>query len=130
MHIRLWKLWQLRKWPLRQPLPCEIGLWRPIKNFFVCQFRSAIVSEGEILSVLREFLWGAAMMAMPLLAAALIVGLVIGLLQALTSIQEMTLTFVPKLAVMLIVFFISAGYMSRIIVNLFDTQVLPVIAQN
>ena len=88
------------------------------------------MSEGEILSVLREFLWGAAMMAMPLLAAALIVGLVIGLLQALTSIQEMTLTFVPKLAVMLIVFFISAGYMSRIIVNLFDTQVLPVIAQN
>ena len=88
------------------------------------------MSEGEILSVLREFLWGAAMMAMPLLAAALIVGLVIGLLQALTSIQEMTLTFVPKLAVMLIVFFISAGYMSRIIVNLFDSQVLPVIAQN
>ena len=67
-------------------------------------------------------------MAAPLLAIALIVGLVIGLLQALTSIQEMTLTFVPKLAAMLVVFFMSAGYMARIVLTLFETQVLPVIA--
>ena len=87
------------------------------------------MSESEILSVLREFLWGAVQMSMPILAAALLVGLVIGLLQALTSIQEMTLTFVPKLAVMLLVFFMSAGYMSRIIVGLFDSQVIPIIAQ-
>ncbi len=88
------------------------------------------MGEAELLSILREFFWGAAMMAMPLLTAALVVGLVIGLLQALTSIQEMTLTFVPKLGAMLLVFFLSAGYMTRIVVNLFDTQVLPMIAQN
>ncbi len=88
------------------------------------------MTEGELLTALREFLWGAAMMAMPLLTAALVVGLIIGLLQALTSIQEMTLTFVPKLAVMLVVFFMSAGYMTRIVVSLFDSQVLPVIAQS
>ncbi len=88
------------------------------------------MTEGELLTALREFLWGAAMMAMPLLTAALVVGLIIGLLQALTSIQEMTLTFVPKLAVMLAVFFMSAGYMTRIVVSLFDSQVLPVIAQS
>jgi len=86
------------------------------------------MSQTDILSILREFLWGAALMAAPILIAALAAGLIIGLLQALTSIQEMTLTFVPKLAVMLVVFFISAGYMSRIILTLFDTQVLPVIA--
>ncbi len=86
------------------------------------------MSETDILSVLQEFLWGAALMALPLLAAALIVGLVVGLLQALTGIQEMTLTFVPKLAVMLLVFFISAGYMARICVSLFDNHVIPVIA--
>lgn len=86
------------------------------------------MSEAEILSVLREFLWGAAMMALPLLTAALVVGLVVGLLQALTAIQEMTLTFVPKLAVMLIVFFLSASYMARICVSLFDNQVIPVIS--
>ncbi len=86
------------------------------------------MSEADILSVLREFLWGAAMMATPLLAVALAVGLVIGLLQALTSVQEMTLTFVPKLAAMLLVFFLSAGFMARIVLTLFETQVLPVIA--
>lgn len=86
------------------------------------------MSEADILTILREFLWGAALMAMPLLTAALVVGLVVGLLQALTAIQEMTLTFVPKLAAMLIVFFISAGYMARICVNLFDNHVIPVIA--
>jgi len=86
------------------------------------------MSEADILSVLREFLWGATLMAMPLLAAALIVGLVVGLLQALTGIQEMTLTFVPKLVVMLFVFFMSAGYMARICVSLFDSHVIPVIA--
>ena len=86
------------------------------------------MTETEILSVLREFLWGAAMMAFPLLAAALLVGLIIGLLQALTAIQEMTLTFVPKLAVMLVVFFLSAGYMARIAVSLFDNHVLTTIA--
>jgi flagellar biosynthetic protein FliQ len=86
------------------------------------------MSETDILSILREFLWGAAMMATPLLFVALVVGFVIGLLQALTSIQEMTLTFVPKLAAMLLVFFLSAGYMARIVLMLFETQVLPVIA--
>ncbi|MCF6220312.1 MAG: flagellar biosynthetic protein FliQ [Robiginitomaculum sp.] len=88
------------------------------------------MSLSDILSILREFLWGAALMSAPILITALIVGLIIGLLQALTSIQEMTLTFVPKLAVMLLVFFISAGYMARIILTLFDTQVLPIIAGN
>ena len=85
------------------------------------------MNENDILSILREFLWGAAMMAAPLLGVALLVGLVIGLLQALTSIQELTLTFVPKLVAMLIVFFISAGFMARIVLGLFETQVLPVI---
>ncbi len=86
------------------------------------------MSEADILSILREFLWGAALMAAPLLSIALIAGLVIGLFQALTSIQELTLTFVPKLAAMLVVFFLSAGFMARIVLTLFETQVLPVIA--
>jgi flagellar biosynthetic protein FliQ len=43
----------------------------------------------------------------PLLLASLVVGTAIGLLQALTQIQEMTLTFVPKMAVMGVVFLLS-----------------------
>lgn len=43
----------------------------------------------------------------PMLAASLIVGVVVGLIQALTSIQEMTLTFVPKLIAIGIVLLLS-----------------------
>lgn len=86
------------------------------------------MTETEVLSILREFLWGAALMSMPLLATALIVGLAVGLLQALTSIQEMTLTFVPKLGAMLIAFFLSASFMVGICLRLFETITLDVIA--
>jgi flagellar biosynthetic protein FliQ len=85
------------------------------------------MGETEIISILREFLWGAALMSMPLLITALVVGLLVGLVQALTSIQEMTLTFVPKLGAMLLVFFISAGFMAQICIKLFDDIVIPAI---
>jgi len=86
------------------------------------------VTETDILSLLREFMWGATLIAFPLLATALIIGLVVGLFQALTSIQEMTLTFVPKLAGMLIVFVMTAGFGARVLVALFDSHVIPAIA--
>ena len=87
-----------------------------------------MMNEAEILDLTREAMMGAALMALPLLAAALVTGLVIGLLQALTSIQEMTLTFVPKLAVMLVVFWASAGMMAGVVLRLFETRVLTLIA--
>ena len=66
-------------------------------------------------------------MAAPLLLAALVTGVVVGLLQALTSVQEMTLTFVPKVAAMLIVFSLSAGFMMNLALRLFDNRILPLI---
>ena len=56
------------------------------------------------------------------------VGFVIGLLQALTSIQEMTLTFIPKILAVLIVFFLSLGYMTKVALDLFNNWVIPLIA--
>jgi len=51
------------------------------------------------------------MTAGPLLSVALGIGLTIGIIQAATSINEMTLSFVPKLVVVLIVFGLLSGYM-------------------
>ncbi|NDA08385.1 MAG: flagellar biosynthetic protein FliQ [Alphaproteobacteria bacterium] len=51
------------------------------------------------------------MTAGPLLAVALGIGLFIGIIQAATSINEMTLSFVPKLVVVLVVFGLLSGYM-------------------
>ena len=61
----------------------------------------------EVFDILREGLWVALIVSLPVLGVALLVGIVIGLFQALTSIQEMTLTFVPKLAAILAVFWLS-----------------------
>ena len=86
------------------------------------------MDETGVLNLLREALWATALMAMPLLISALVVGLLVGLVQALTSIQEMTLTFVPKLAAMLVVMFLTLGFMTNICLALFDNQVLPIVA--
>ena len=77
---------------------------------------------------LRQGLWTAVVVSIPLLAVALIVGVAIGLLQALTSIQEMTLTFVPKLAAIVVVFWMSMGFMTASIVTLFQGQIIPLIS--
>ncbi len=51
------------------------------------------------------------MAAGPAVGAAMIVGLIIALFQALTQIQEMTLTFVPKIIVMFLVLMLAAPFM-------------------
>ena len=51
----------------------------------------------QVLDVARETIWVALLIGAPIMAVALIVGLAISLVQALTQIQEMTLSFVPKM---------------------------------
>lgn len=55
------------------------------------------MGTDRALFLLDQMLWKAALLAGPILAAILIVGIVISILQVATQIQEMTLTFVPKL---------------------------------
>lgn len=55
------------------------------------------MSQGEVIMAARETLWVILKASMPLLIVSLIVGLIVSLFQTLTSIQEQTLTFVPKL---------------------------------
>lgn len=76
---------------------------------------------------LRHGLWIAAIVAFPILTAALIAGVSIGLVQALTSIQEMTLTFVPKLAAIVGVFWLSMGFMTQTLVSYFQDHIVPLI---
>ncbi len=80
------------------------------------------------MDVLREGLWLALVVAMPVLSVALLVGLAIGLFQALTSIQEMTLTFVPKLGAILITFWLTMDYSGQLLVGFFETQIVARIA--
>lgn len=86
------------------------------------------MSEDLIFDVLRRGLWIAVLISAPILLVALVAGVVIGLLQALTSVQEMTLTFVPKVGAMLIVFWASMSFMTTTLVAFFQDDIIPTIA--
>ena len=58
------------------------------------------MTEEEILEVSREAILALLSVSLPVMLTALAVGLIVSLFQALTSIQEMTLTFVPKILVL------------------------------
>ena len=87
-----------------------------------------MMDEIIFYDTLRQGLWISVVISTPILAVALIAGLVIGLFQALTSIQEMTLTFVPKLAAIIAVFWVSMGFMTESLTSFFQGQLIPLIA--
>jgi flagellar biosynthetic protein FliQ len=86
------------------------------------------MDENLLFDMLRQGLWAAVLISAPLLAVALVAGVVIGLFQALTSVQEMTLTFVPKVALMLAVFWVSMSFMTATLASFFGDQILPLVA--
>jgi flagellar biosynthesis protein FliQ len=86
------------------------------------------MSQELIYDILRQGLWTAVLMSAPLLSVALVVGIVIGLFQALTSIQENTLTFVPKISAMLAVFWVSMSFMTATLIAFFTDRIIPLIA--
>ena len=64
-----------------------------------------------LVTLLRDGVFQILLMAAPVLGSALIVGLIVAVFQATTSIQEQTLTFVPKLVTILIVLALLGGWM-------------------
>ena len=74
---------------------------------------------------LRMAFWNTVMIAGPILGVALALGLVIGIFQAATSINEMTLSFVPKVVLVMLTFGFAANYMlvqlSDYFIHIFDT---------
>lgn len=88
------------------------------------------MQDTQIYDVLRQGLWIATITSTPILLAALVTGLCIGLFQALTSIQEMTLTFVPKLVAIVAVFWMSMNFMTETLVSFFHSQIIPLITES
>lgn len=86
-----------------------------------------MLNEVIFYDTMRQGLWVAVIVSIPILTVALVAGVSIGLVQALTSIQEMTLTFVPKLAAIMIVFWMSMGFMTQTMVSFFHDRIIPLI---
>ena len=85
------------------------------------------MSGSEVAALAQSAFWVVLAIAGPMLLAALVVGVGIGLLQALTQVQEMTLTFVPKVGLMLAVFWVSMSFMTAILAGFFTDAVIPLI---
>ncbi len=68
------------------------------------------MNEADALDIIHSAIWTIIVGAGPAVGAAMAVGIVIALFQALTQIQEMTLTFVPKIILVLVVLSLSASF--------------------
>jgi flagellar biosynthetic protein FliQ len=75
------------------------------------------VTETAVLDVGRDAMVVVLKASLPLLMATLVIGLVIAVFQALTSIQEMTLTFVPKIIVVFVGLIVFLPFMMRVTVE-------------
>ena len=73
--------------------------------------------DDVLIEVLRKMLWVSVLLSAPVLLATMVIGLIIGILQAVTSIQEQTLSFVPKLAAIGLVLVLLGSWMTRVLVD-------------
>jgi len=71
--------------------------------------------DAQLLALADQTLWVTALIVGPVLIAALATGLVVGIIQAATSVNEQTLTFVPKLAITALVFVVLGGTMMALL---------------
>ena len=84
------------------------------------------MGEDVVLQLSQDALKTMAMVAAPLLISTMIIGLVVSIFQALTQINENTLTFVPKMIVIAIVIVLAGPWMLDVMksytINLFDNM--------
>ena len=83
--------------------------------------------DAALLALADQTMWITALIAGPVLIAALLVGLVVGLIQAATSVNEQTLSFIPKLAVTAL-FVVLGGAMMGLLTD-FMREVMAQVAQ-
>ena len=79
-----------------------------------------MITDADILDIARDMIFTVIKCSMPLLLVSLIVGLIISIFQTITSIQEQTLTFVPKLLAIFLVLLLLGGWIMNNCVDLFE----------
>ena len=94
--------------------------------------RTGAMTLEDIVDIGQRAMWVTLLASAPMLLSGMIVGLAISILQSVTQIQEITLTFVPKILVVMVTFVLFLPWMSDTIISFvrelygsFDTLVLP-----
>ena len=78
-----------------------------------------MITEGQVIDLAREAIYLIIICSAPCLIVSLVVGLVISIFQTVTSIQEQTLTFVPKILAVFVTIMLCGGWIMNNIVNFF-----------
>jgi flagellar biosynthesis protein FliQ len=76
-----------------------------------------MMNEEIVLTLGRDAIFTTVMLAAPLLISALLVGLVVSIFQAVTQINESTLTFIPKMLAVVVVMIVLAPWMTQLITS-------------
>lgn len=79
-----------------------------------------MITQGEVLDIARDAIWVIIEVSLPLLLISLIVGLIISIFQTVTSIQEQTLTFVPKIIAVFLGIILFGSWMLNTIVEFIE----------
>jgi len=80
------------------------------------------MTPEDIVDLLQLAMWTVALVCAPPIVGAMVVGTVIALLQALTQVQEATLTFVPKIVVVLFLVFLSSTFIGATLSRLAEAS--------
>jgi len=80
------------------------------------------MTPETVTTIGQQALWTTMLIAAPLLLSALAVGLLVGIIQAATQINEITMSFIPKLLVIVMALIVAGPWMLSVIVN-YTTQV-------
>lgn len=75
------------------------------------------MTETNVVDIVREAMWVSMLVAGPILVVVLLVGVVVGIFQAATSINEMTLSFLPKLVAVMLLVLLIGGWELQLLVD-------------
>lgn len=102
-----------------------VGIWYWVRLLAAFIFNA--MSPDNVIDIGREALTITVMLAAPMLLAALVTGLIVGLFQAATQIQEQTLSFIPKLLSMVIVLVATGPWLLQVILDYTSQLILEVV---
>ncbi len=91
--------------------------------FFVKKTTGALMTQDMVMQLASQTLWVTILIGGPLLLSALGVGLLVGMFQAATQINEMTLSFIPKLGILIVALLVFGPWMLTTLVDFTQTLI-------
>ena len=79
-----------------------------------------MITEGQVLDIAKDAIYYIIICSAPVLIISLVVGLIISIFQTVTSIQEQTLTFVPKIIAVFLTLMLLAGWIGNNLTDFMD----------